>query len=90
MVSARGPDRALPQQESSLTASLLFKAVIVILLLCIFASLTGGLAFLVRDKGQTERTVKSLTVRIALSILLFVLLIVGFATGLITPHGVTP
>lgn len=73
-----------------MTASLLFKIVVVILLLAIFASLTGGLAFLVRDKGRTDRTVKSLTLRIVLSVLLFLLLIVGFATGLIAPHGVGP
>jgi hypothetical protein len=29
-------------------------------------------------------------VRIALSIVLFVLLLIGFATGLIKPHGITP
>ena len=90
MASAPHPGCAFPQREFCLTASLLFKAVLVILLICIFISLTGGLAFLVSDKGQTDRTVKSLTVRIVLSILLFILLFVGFATGLITPHGVTP
>lgn len=73
-----------------MSASLLFKALVVILLLAIFVSLTSGLAFLVRDKGQSERTVRSLTVRIVLSVLLFILLIIGFATGLIAPHGVTP
>jgi signal transduction histidine kinase len=90
MNRARGAGRAVARLESSVTASLLFKVVVVILLLAILASLTGGLAFLVRDKGRTDRTVKSLTLRIVLSVLLFLLLIVGFATGLIAPHGVTP
>jgi hypothetical protein len=32
----------------------------------------------------------SLTVRIALSISLFLLLIIGFMTGLLQPHGMMP
>jgi hypothetical protein len=46
--------------------------------------------FLVRDKGQTNRTVQSLTVRIVLSIFLFILLFIGFRAGWIQPHGVIP
>lgn len=67
--------------------SLVFKGIVILLLLIIFASLTSGMFFLVRDRGESTRTAKSLTVRISLSVLLFVLLIVGFATGLIEPHG---
>ena len=70
-----------------MTAQLLFKGVIVLLLIAVFISLASGLAFLVRDQGKTERTVKSLTVRVVLSLALIILLIVGFATGLIQPHG---
>lgn len=69
---------------------MLFKILIVILLLAILASLTSGLVFLIRDRGESRRTVRSLTVRIALSVALFALLIFGFATGLIQPHGITP
>ena len=69
---------------------MLFKLLVVALLLAIFASLAGGLVFLIRDKGQSERTVKSLTWRIALSIALFLLLLIGYVTGLIQPHGITP
>ena len=68
----------------------IFKTVIVILLLVILISLASGLVFLIRDKGKGERTVKSLTLRIVLSIALFILLFIGFATGLIKPHGVNP
>ncbi len=67
--------------------AILFKGVIILLILAIFISLTGGMFFLVRDKGKGKGTVKSLTVRIILSVTLFILLIVGFATGLIKPHG---
>ena len=69
---------------------MVFKLLVVALLLAILASLAGGLIFLIRDKGQSERTVKSLTLRIALSIALFLLLLIGYATGLIQPHGITP
>lgn len=69
---------------------MLFKSVVVVLLLAILVSLASGLVFLIRDKGESERTVRSLTVRIGLSIALFLLLIIGFATGMIQPHGITP
>ncbi len=69
---------------------MVFKLLVVVLLLAILASLASGLLFLIRDKGQSERTVKSLTLRVALSIALFLLLLIGYATGLIQPHGITP
>jgi hypothetical protein len=49
----------------------------------ILASLGSALFFLVRDKGQSMRTVKALAVRVALSLLLFLLLMVGYKLGLI-------
>jgi putative copper export protein len=67
-----------------------FKLLIIAILVLILLSLGSGLVFLISDKGQKTRTVKALTVRIALSLGLFVLLIVAYATGLITPHGVLP
>ena len=69
---------------------MVFKLLVVVLLLAILASLAGGLIFLIRDKGHTERAVKSLTLRIVLSIALFLLLLIGYVTGLIQPHGITP
>ena len=73
-----------------MSVAFVFKIVVMILLFAIFVSLTLGMVFLVQDKGKSQRTVRSLTVRIVLSLLLFALLIVGFATGMIHPHGVTP
>jgi len=69
---------------------MLIKTLIVLVLLAILFSLFSGMIFLVKDKGQSQRTVKALTVRIALSVALFILLMVAFATGLIQPHGITP
>jgi hypothetical protein len=66
------------------------KIIIILFLLIIIGSLFSGLFYLVRDKGTSERTVRALTVRISLSVLLFVLLMIGYATGLLQPHGVIP
>ena len=64
------------------------KILVVLILFTIIGSLFSGLFFLIRDKGASDRTVRALTVRISLSVLLFVLLMVGFFTGLLQPHGV--
>ena len=69
---------------------MLVKTLIVLVLLAILFSLFSGMIFLIKDKGQSERTVRMLTIRIALSVLLFILLMGAFATGLITPHGINP
>jgi hypothetical protein len=50
----------------------------------ILASLGSALFFLVRDKGQSMRTVKALAVRVALSLLLFLLLMIGYKLGFIS------
>jgi hypothetical protein len=60
------------------------KIVVILFLVFILGSLFSALYFLVRDKGQGERTVKALTVRITLSIVLFVLLMLGYYSGIIT------
>ena len=73
-----------------MSAAFIFKIVIVLLLVVIIASLSSGMIFLVRDKGQSSRTVKSLTIRIVLSIFLFILLFIGFKAGWIQPHGIAP
>ncbi len=69
---------------------MLFKLLVVALLLGILASLASGLFFLIRDQGRTKRTLNSLTLRIALSLALFALLIIGYFNGWIQPHGITP
>ena len=59
------------------------KIIIVILLFAILVSLFSGLYFIYKDKGQSNRAVKALTVRIVLSGLVFVLLILSYLFGLI-------
>ncbi len=69
---------------------MLTKVIIVLFLFAIIGSLFSGLFFLMKDKGTSERTVRALTVRVSLSVLLFILLMIGFATGVLQPHGVYP
>lgn len=66
----------------------LFRFLVIAALLAIIASLGSGLFFLVRERERSERLVRALTVRIALSIGLFVLLLLAWAAGLVRPHGV--
>lgn len=53
---------------------------IILVMLGILVSLGAGLFFLVRDPGKSERIVVSLTIRVALSVLLLVLLAWGFVS----------
>ena len=59
----------------------MFKLVVILLLLGVLASLFSGLFFVYRDRGEGQRAVKALTLRIALSIALFVLLLLGYQLG---------
>lgn len=70
--------------------ALLVKVLIVVALLAVLASLGVALFRLQRERGRTTGTVKALTVRIVLSIMLFLLLVLGFLTGIVVPHGVVP
>jgi hypothetical protein len=65
----------------------MFKIVIIVVLLGVLASLFSGLFFLYRDGGEGDRAVKALTLRIALSIALFLLLIAGYHLGWIHGYG---
>ena len=51
---------------------------IIVVMLGILVSLGSGLYFLVRDAGKTQRTVISLSIRVALAIVLLILLAFGF------------
>jgi len=64
------------------------KAIILLILLVIIGSLGQALYYLIKDRNRSPRTVKALTVRIALSIGLFFLLLLAYGAGLIQPHGI--
>lgn len=63
------------------------KIVIVILLFAVIASLFSGLYFVYKDKGGSNRAVISLTIRIALSITVFLILLGAYYFGGIGERG---
>ncbi len=62
------------------------KIIVLLFVVFILGSLFSALYFLIKDKGRSDRMVKALTVRVVLSIVLFVLLMLGFRFGFITTH----
>jgi hypothetical protein len=65
---------------------LIYKIIVLFILLLILISLGSALVSMI--KGDTSgKMLKSLTWRIGLSVFLFILLIIGQATGVITSHG---
>lgn len=66
---------------------MLIKIVIVVALMVIVGSLFSALFYLMKDKGTSTRTARTLTIRISLSIILFALLMLGYFFGVIgQPH----
>jgi len=68
---------------------MIIKSVVIIAFILIIISLGSALFHLVNRKTeeQSEKTVKALTFRITLSILLFIFLFIAVATGIFKPHG---
>jgi apolipoprotein N-acyltransferase len=60
------------------------KIIVVLFVIFIVASLGSALYYLIKDRGQGDRVAKALTLRVALSVVLFALLMLGFYFGLIT------
>jgi hypothetical protein len=69
---------------------MIFKLIVIALLISTLYALGSALfSLLRRGDGDSERMVKALTWRIGLSLGIFILLMIGYATGLITPHTTT-
>lgn len=66
---------------------LIFKILVLLAILMILVSLGQAMYYLVKDQGAQERTVRALSWRIGLSLGLILLLFLGYAAGLIQPHG---
>ena len=66
------------------------KIIFVIAFVFIIFSLGSALFHLVKRKDQehSDKTVKALTFRIGLSLVLFIMMYIAFATGLIKPEGI--
>lgn len=54
----------------------------------ILISLGAALIYLIRDKGRSNRTVYALMLRVALSIALFVLILLAYRLGWIHTSGI--
>lgn len=67
---------------------MVFKIVIISLLFVVIISLVFALIAMIKG-DKSDRMVKSLSWRIGLSVLIFILLLIGQAMGLITPHGLS-
>jgi hypothetical protein len=63
------------------------KILIIAILLGIVWSLGQALFSMASGPSDSKRMVHALTVRVGLSVALFVLLLVSWRMGLITPHG---
>ena len=63
------------------------RIIIVIAFIGILAALGSALVFLVRDRGSTNRTVNALTVRISLSVALFLFILFSYWMGWIEPRS---
>lgn len=63
------------------------KVLIVLILVAIVASLGSALFHLSRAQGDSRKMFRSLALRVGLSVGLFILLMVAWSLGLITPHG---
>jgi len=68
----------------------LVKIITIAFVLAILYSLGSSFYFLVHDKGEGDRTVRRLSWRVGLSLLLLLVLFAGFKLGLIEPRGVNP
>lgn len=63
------------------------KIIVAIAFILIIASLGSALVFLMKDKGQSNRTMKALAMRVGFSITLFLLILLANHYGLIQPTG---
>lgn len=69
---------------------MLIKSFIIVAFIIILISLGSALYYLVnrKDEEDSYKIARALTIRIGLSLLLFTLIFLAFASGLIQPHGI--
>ena len=58
-----------------------------ILLVAILASLGAALVALFRRGNNSQTLLRALTIRVSLSVLFFLLLLLGWYLGVLEPHG---
>lgn len=64
------------------------KIVVAIAFILILGSLGSALFYLMRDKGKSNRTVHALALRVGFSITLFILILISYKLGWISPTGI--
>ncbi len=64
--------------------------IIALLMLVMIGSLASAFWYMLKDRGSGNRTVKALTARISIWVLLFALIVGGIYTGWITPSNTVP
>ena len=64
------------------------KLFVAIAFILIITSLASALVFLMKDKGQSMRTVKALALRVGFSVALFIIILVLYHYGYIQPTGI--
>jgi uncharacterized membrane protein len=64
------------------------KIAVAIAFILILGSLGAAFFFLMRDKGRSNNTVRALALRVALSITLFLLILLAYRMGYIHPTGI--
>ena len=57
------------------------KIILVVLLVLVLISLFSGLYFMYQDKGKSRRTVIALTIRVVLSMAIFLIVTAGYFMG---------
>ncbi len=65
-----------------------FRLLVIAVLIAIVASLGTALYHLATGHGDSGKMVRSLTVRVGLSVALFLLLMIAWRLGWIHPHGI--
>ncbi len=63
------------------------RIIIVLALVGVLVSLGSALVYLIRDKGTTNRTVNALTVRVGISVALFLFILFSYWMGWIEPRS---
>jgi hypothetical protein len=74
-------------------SSIVIRLVVIGVLLAIVASMGSALLYLVRgrsDKDDSKKMARSLTIRVGLSLGLFLLLMIAWLMGIIQPHDIEP
>ncbi len=64
------------------------KIFVVVLLLIVIGSLGSALFYMMKDRGNSKRMVRALTIRISVSVVAFLLILLFAATGIIEPNSV--